>query len=81
MLPTCHHANFKVNEDGSFTADEEVRIEGKNFVANGISGQFKESTVMADLFGAKLRVQMEILDTDYDNYLIGYQCYDNMEFA
>jgi hypothetical protein len=56
MLPTCHHANFKVNEDGSFTADEEVRIEGKNFVANGISGQFKESTVMADLFGAKLRV-------------------------
>ena len=24
---------------------------------------------------------MEILDTDYDNYLIGYQCYDNIDFA
>ena len=24
---------------------------------------------------------MQLLDTDYDNYLIGYQCYDNIEFA
>ena len=24
---------------------------------------------------------MEIIDTDYDNFLIGYQCYDNIGFA
>ena len=24
---------------------------------------------------------MQLLDTDYDNYMIGYQCFDNMEFS
>ena len=24
---------------------------------------------------------MLLIDTDYDNYLIGYQCYDNINFA
>lgn len=81
LLPTCHHANFQVNADGSFLANEEVRIEGKNFLAEAITGRFNDSVVEAELFGAKLRVQMELLDTDYDNFLIGYQCYDNMQFA
>jgi hypothetical protein len=70
-----------VNADGSFIASEEVRIEGKSFVSHDIKGMFKESTVEAELFGSKLRVQMQLIDTDYDNYLIGYQCYDNIEFA
>lgn len=26
MLPSCHHSIFNVLEDGSFTAQEEVRI-------------------------------------------------------
>ena len=81
LLPSCHHANFNVNADGSFTASEEVRIEGKSFVSHDIKGMFKESTVEAELFGSKLRVQMQLIDTDYQNYLIGYQCYDNIEFA
>ena len=81
MLPSCHHANFKVEEDGRFTANEEIRIEGKTFIAENVEGLFNGSTVEAELFGRKLRVQMLLLDTDYDNYLIGYQCYDNMEFA
>jgi len=37
-LPQCHHANFKVNADGSFEANEEVRIEGKVFDAKNIKG-------------------------------------------
>lgn len=81
MLPSCHHAMFNVKDDGSFIAKEEVRIEDKTYVADNITGKFSESTVEGDFFGTKLRVQMEILDTDYDNYLIGYQCYDNIEFA
>jgi hypothetical protein len=81
MLPSCHHALFNVNEDGTFTAREEVRIDNQTFVADGITGKFSESTVEGDFMGTKLRVQMEILDTDYENYLIGYQCYDNIDFA
>ena len=33
------------------------------------------------MFGGKLEVQMEILDTDYENFLIGYECYDNMQMS
>ena len=81
MLPSCHHAIFNVNDDGTFTAKEEVRIENQTFVADGITGKFTESTLEGNFMGTKLRVQMEILDTDYDNYLIGYQCYDNIDLA
>jgi len=28
-----------------------------------------------------MEVQFTILDTDYDNYMIGYECFDNMQFA
>ena len=24
---------------------------------------------------------MQVLDSDYDNYMIGYQCYENIQFA
>ena len=81
MLPQCHHALFEVKEDGTFTAKEEVRIEDQHFVADGITGKFTESTVEGDFMGTKLQVHMEILDTDYDNYLIGYQCYDNIQYV
>jgi len=81
LLPSCHHANFVVADDGSFVANEEIRIEGKQFVAENVTGQFTDSIVEAEMFGQKLRVQMHLLDTDYDNYLIGYNCYDNIDFA
>ena len=63
MLPSCHHAIFNVNDDGTFTAKEEVRIENQTFVADGITGKFTESTLEGNFMGTKLRVQMEILDT------------------
>jgi len=28
-----------------------------------------------------MSVQVQVLDTDYDNFMIGYECFDNMEFA
>lgn len=34
-----------------------------------------------EFFGEKMEVQFTILDTDYDNYMIGYECFDNMQFA
>jgi hypothetical protein len=38
MLPSCHHSIFNVLEDGSFTAQEEVRIADKIFVSDDIKG-------------------------------------------
>ena len=32
------------------------------------------------MFGDKLTLYMQLLDTDYDNYMIGYECYDNMRY-
>jgi len=34
-----------------------------------------------EFFGSRMQVQFEIVDTDYDNYMIGYECFDNMQFA
>jgi len=81
LLPACHHATFTVAEDGSFTAQEEVRLGGKTFLAEDINGKFDDYVVDATFFGDKITVQMEVLDTDYENFMIGYECYDNMQYT
>lgn len=81
MTPTCHHATMKINDDGSFVAMEEAAFMGKTFVAENVKGKFTKNRVRADFFDEKLSVKVQILDTDYDNYLIGYECFDNMRFA
>lgn len=81
MTPTCHHATMKINEDGSFLAMEEAAFMGKTFVAENVKGKFTKNRVRADFFDDKLSVKVQILDSDYDNYLIGYECFDNMRFA
>jgi len=54
---------------------------GKKFVAEDISGQFTDNIVRADFFNDKLSVKVMVMDTDYDSYLIGYECFDNIKFA
>ena len=43
---------------------------GKTWVAEKISGEIKGDTVRSDFFDEKLSVKMQVLDTDYDKYLI-----------
>jgi hypothetical protein len=81
ITPTCHHARMKINEDGSFNAIEEAQFLGHKFIAEDIVGQFTDSNVRADFFDSKLSVKVRVLDTDYENYLVGYECFDNMKFA
>lgn len=81
MLPRCHHCQLDVDEMGSFSATEEVQFGGRNFIVNEIQGEFNGSTLEAEFFGEKMQVSFEILATDYDNYMIGYECFDNMEFS
>ena len=81
MLPKCHHCQLDVSEDGKFSATEEVKFGERNFIVNEIKGMFEGSTLKGEFFGDKMRVNFEILATDYDNYMIGYECFDNMEFS
>mmetsp|Transcript_11790 Transcript_11790/g.14966 ORF Transcript_11790/g.14966 Transcript_11790/m.14966 type:complete len:219 (-) Transcript_11790:125-781(-) len=81
MLPNCHHCQLEVNEEGEFTATEEAQFGGKAFIIENVTGEFAGPTMEVDLFGEKMQVQFEIMGTDYDNYMIGYECFDNMKFA
>lgn len=81
MTPTCHHASMLIGEDGNFVANEEAKFMGKTWIAENITGLYTNSNVRADFFDKKLSLNVMIMDTDYDNYMIGYQCFDNMKFA
>ena len=81
MLPKCHHCQLEVDASGDFSATEEVQFGGRNFIVNEIEGSFDGPTLEAEFFGEKLQVSFTILDTDYDNYMIGYECFDNMQFV
>jgi len=79
--PTCHHCSIKISDDGSFVAMEEATFLGKTFVAENVKGLFTKNVVRADFFNDKFYVKVQVFDTDYDNFLIGYECWDNMKFA
>ena len=81
MPTTCFHNKVKVNDDGTFLSKEEANFMGKTWVAEKIIGEIKENTIRADLFDEKMSVKMQVLDTDYEKYLISVRCFDNMSFA
>ena len=81
LLPVCHHGKLDVKEDGTFSASEEVRMQGKVWMSDDISGSFKNGSIEANMFDDKIGLMMELIDTDYEKYIIGYECYDNMQFA
>lgn len=43
----------------------------------GINGIIDGNTILAELEDGKIAVEGILLDTDYENYQIYYQCYDN----
>ena len=81
MPTSCFHSKVKVNDDGTFLSKEEANFMGKTWVAEKITGEIKKDTVRTDYFDEKLSVKMQVLDTDYDKYLITVSCLDNMSFA
>jgi len=44
-------------------------------------GKYTSSTAEVEMFGSKLTLKMELLETDYENFMIGYECYDNMKLT
>lgn len=81
LLPKCHHCQLEVEDDGEFTATEEVQWNEKAFLLENVTGEFDGPEMEVEFFGDKMQVKFEILDTDYETYMIGYECFDNMKFT
>ena len=77
MPTTCYHVKTEVNEDGTFKAVQEARYLGKEWVAQNIKGELTGDLLRTELFDGNLTTRMQILDTDYENYSISLECYDN----
>ena len=78
-MPSCHHCIFNANADGTFTANEELTIMDKHIVFENINGNFEGSIMNANFFGDNMSMKMNILDSDYENYMIAHGCFDNMQ--
>lgn len=77
LNPICHHVEMNVNADGTFSSSEEFTLGNKHMTIEGINGIIDGNTVLAELEDGKIAVEGILLDTDYENYQIYYQCYDN----
>ena len=56
---------------------QEARYLGKDWVATNLKGELTGDLLKTELFDGDLTTRMQILDTDYENYSIGLECYDN----
>ena len=74
----CNHAVIQANADGSFNVAKEMSIDGHAIRIKGIKGIFTGNTLAIDMFGEKVNLEMNLLDTDFDNWAIFYQCFDNI---
>ncbi len=81
LLPKCHHCQLEVDDEGEFTATEEVQWNEKAFLLENVTGEFDGPEMEVEFFGDKMQVKFQILDTDYETYMIGYECFDNMKFT
>jgi hypothetical protein len=82
MLPTtCSHVKVDVNEDGTFTAIDENRYIGKDWVAQNLSGEISGDSARIEFFDNNFSKKMQVVDTDYDTYAIWMECFDDQLFA
>ena len=55
-------------------------LEGRHMIIHDTECYKEEEKLVSDMFGNKLRFVGNVLDTDYDNYVIGYGCFDGMKY-
>ncbi len=58
-----------------------MRLGGRQVNVKNIQGSFVPGESYADIFAKKIHLEMNILDTDYDNYLIAHQCFDHIRLG
>ena len=77
LIPTsCAHLLVKAEADGSFEAIEEMKLVGKDWVAQNLKGELTEDIVSVDFFDDALTKKVQVLGTNYDCTLM-VECYDN----
>jgi hypothetical protein len=81
LLPACTHSSWTASDDGTWKSREEMRVQGKTLLSGDLTGSFLKSMLREEAFDKKLTETLWLLDTDYDNYLITYQCFDNIKFT
>src|SRR5450830_1239985 len=81
LLPACTHSSWTVSDDGTWKSREEMRVQGKTLLSGDLTGSFLKSMLREEAFDKKLTETLWLLDTDYDNYLITYQCFDKIKFT
>jgi hypothetical protein len=76
----CNHVVLRV-ADYSYESnvDIEMNIEGNEFQINGIKADFTGNSVSINMFGEKVNLVMNLLDTDYENLAIFHQCFENIK--
>ena len=77
----CVHSNCKLDsEDNSLKSELTLLVNGKQLKISGVRTFMQGSKVVTDMFGNRLHFVGDVLDTDYDNYVIDYGCFDGMSF-
>jgi len=74
---TCLHQSIRAKDDGSFAGIEEMKLAGSDWVIRGLTGKVSGDKVSIDFFDDAVTKKVQVLDTDYDNFVIGVECYDN----
>ena len=77
MQPACNHCVIDVKEDGTFKSAKELSVQGHQMQIHDITGTFAGENAGIDIAG-KMHIGMNLLDSDYDNYAIFYQCFENI---
>ena len=67
-------------ESGVLNSDFEMELEGRHAKVHELRTFFEGDMLISDMFDQKLAFHGAILDTDYDNYVIGYSCFDSMKY-
>lgn len=81
MPQTCNHWFVEIGEDGSFKGIEERKIFGKDWVAQNLTGSLSGDIAAIEFFDSDVMIKLQVLDTDYENYVITLECFDNQLFA
>lgn len=71
-----HSKNTYDKREKVLNTEMEMSMEGNRMKMYDIQSYFLGEKLVSDMFGQKLRFTGDILDTDYDNYVIGYGCFD-----
>lgn len=73
----CLHSVCTYDEEsGVLNTEFEMDLEGRQAKIHELRTFVEGDLLISDMFDQKLAFHGAVLDTDYDNYVIGYGCFD-----